>query len=76
MPETLLGRLLGRLRDGESSDSGESGDSADADKGGHRPSRLDASVIAGHGGQVGGLDGETSDLEAEARDLEAERRDA
>ena len=71
---TLLRRLLGRLRGGGSDDSG--GDSEDADEGGHKPSRLDASVIAGHGGQVGGLDEETSDLEAEARDLEAERRDA
>ena len=68
----LLGRLLVRVRGSESGDSGESGDS-DND-GGHRPSRLDASVIAGHGGQVGGLNEETSDLEAEARDLEAERR--
>ena len=67
---TLLGRLLGRLRGGGSDDSGN------ADEGGHRPSRLDALVIAGHGGQVGGLDEETGDVEAEARDLEAERRDA
>ena len=70
---TLLGRLLDRLRGGGSDGSG---DESDADEGGHRPSQLDASVIAGHGGQVGGLDEETSDLEAEARDLEAERRDA
>ena len=63
----LLGRLLARLRGSEPGDSD--------DDGGHRPSRLDASVVAGHGGQVGGLDEETSDLEAEARDLEAERRE-
>jgi len=71
---TLLGRLLARLRGGGSDGSG--GDSEDVDEGGHRPSRLDASVIASHGGQVGGLDEETGDVEAEARDLEAERRDA
>ena len=71
---TLLRRLLARLRGGGSDGSGA--DPEDANEGGHRPSRLDASVIAGHGGQVGGLDEETGDLEAEARDLEAERRDA
>jgi hypothetical protein len=68
----LLGRLLARLSGSEPGDDVESDD----DAGGHRPSRLDASVIAGHGGQVGGLDEETSDFEAEARDLEAERREA
>ena len=66
---TLLGRFLARLRDGES------GDGANGD-GGHRPSRLDASVIAGHGGQVGHRDDATSELEAEARDLEAGRRES
>jgi hypothetical protein len=68
---TLLGRFVARLRDG---DAGDGADTDDA--GGHRPSRLDASVIAGHGGQVGDLDEATSELEAEARDLEAERRDS
>ena len=66
----LLGRLLARLR------GDDAGDESDGDTGGHRPSRLDASVIAGHGGQVGGLDEETSDFEVEARDIEAERRES
>ena len=68
---TLLGRFIARLSD---SDAGDGSDTDDA--GGHRPSRLDASVIAGHGGQVGELDKATSEIEAEARDLEAERRES
>jgi hypothetical protein len=68
---SLLSRLLARTSGGDADDAGDS-----EDGGGHRPSRLDASVIAGHGGRVGGLDEETSDLEAEARDLEAERRES
>ena len=67
---TLLGRIVARLRDGDADDADTDGN------GGHRPSRLDASVIAGHGGQVGDLDEATSELEAKARDLEAERRDS
>ena len=57
---TLLGRLLARLQGSESGDSDDDGN--------HRPSRLDASVIADHGRQVGGLDEETNDLEAERRE--------
>ncbi len=75
MFRSILGRLRSRPDD-ERDGSGDVG-SGDDDEGGSGflRSRLDASVLQGHGMDVGRLEREAAEVEERAREIEEVRRD-
>jgi hypothetical protein len=75
MIRSILARLLSRSgdeRDGSGEDDGE-----DDDEGGSGAlrSRLDASVLEGHGMDVGRLEREAAEIEERAREIDEARRE-
>ena len=71
MFRSILGRLLSR------SDDERGGSGEDDSEGGSGPlrSRLDASVLEGHGMDVGRLEREAAEIEERARELDEARRE-